>query len=326
MILKRRKEVKHNIKELNDLLFSRVEQITSYLCSKFDLKLMINSNNIKEELFQKEFDIIIINIEVYFDKYEELIHEFLFNTKKEIEPIKNDLLKIGSIIENNIIYYVNWTINGYLNESEIKSFDFKNFDLSKFHSLKEKENLSSIININNIDEIERILSWISYYFYIQIEYFRFNKITSNQNKTDLTCFKSSLTDESIQTLFEHLNGNYIDEKTNPDHFKAIFKDEPLPNEFMDRKIFWTKSIPLFCCLLFGYKEIEYQGKSISFNGIIDRQTVHFYKKAINLFHFGTKKVYNKTLSEKETKLCYCNAPQNFDKLYPIIKKVKTSTV
>ncbi len=57
----------------------------------------------------------------------------------------------------------------------------------------------------------------------------------NPTKPTLTGFQSSLTDPQIQTLFELLKGSYIDKNTNPDHFKAIFRNKPLPK---DIKIQW----------------------------------------------------------------------------------------
>jgi len=50
-------------------------------------------------------------------------------------------------------------------------------------------------------------------------------------KTNLQGFHSYLTLSQIETLFEQLKGNYIAENTNPDHFKAIFKNEPLSAGF-----------------------------------------------------------------------------------------------
>lgn len=50
-----------------------------------------------------------------------------------------------------------------------------------------------------------------------------------------TGFKSSLTDGQIQALFDLLKGRYIDINTNPDHFKAIFRTNPLPPDFVPVK-------------------------------------------------------------------------------------------
>jgi len=46
---------------------------------------------------------------------------------------------------------------------------------------------------------------------------------------------STLTDDQIETLFELLKGKFFDINTNPDHFKAIFKNEPLPAGFIPIK-------------------------------------------------------------------------------------------
>ena len=63
---------------------------------------------------------------------------------------------------------------------------------------------------------------------------RLNKTAS----TTITGFKSSLKAPQIQTLFDQIKDSYIDNNTNPDHFKAIFKDEPLPDNC---KILWLKT-------------------------------------------------------------------------------------
>jgi len=47
----------------------------------------------------------------------------------------------------------------------------------------------------------------------------------------ITGFQSTLTPLQIETLFEQLKDSYIDKNTNPDYFKAIFKNEPLPDSF-----------------------------------------------------------------------------------------------
>ena len=55
-----------------------------------------------------------------------------------------------------------------------------------------------------------------------------DELEETSKQPDLTGFKSSLEDKQIETLFDQLKSNYIDKNTNPDHFKAIFKDETLP--------------------------------------------------------------------------------------------------
>jgi hypothetical protein len=59
--------------------------------------------------------------------------------------------------------------------------------------------------------------------------------TDEAEKPAKTGFQSSLIDGQIQSLFDQSKGKYIDISTNPDHFKAIFKNEPLPAGFIPIK-------------------------------------------------------------------------------------------
>lgn len=63
-------------------------------------------------------------------------------------------------------------------------------------------------------------------------------ITVEAEKPALKGFQSNLSKEQVQTLFNLLKGKYIDINTNPDHFKAIFKNEQLPPDCF---IKWTKT-------------------------------------------------------------------------------------
>jgi hypothetical protein len=65
-----------------------------------------------------------------------------------------------------------------------------------------------------------------------IELFNKLKVPGQGIKTG---FQSNLTDEQIQKLFDQFKGRYIDIKTNPDHFKAIFKPDPLTPGFITVK-------------------------------------------------------------------------------------------
>ena len=56
------------------------------------------------------------------------------------------------------------------------------------------------------------------------------------NKPNITGFKSSLTDEQKEKLYNQMQGNYIDGNLN--HFKAIFINEVLPFKF--EKVKWIK--------------------------------------------------------------------------------------
>lgn len=48
-------------------------------------------------------------------------------------------------------------------------------------------------------------------------------------------FKTELTHERIKTLFEALKGEYIDKGTKLKNFTAVFRDSPLPEDFLEVK-------------------------------------------------------------------------------------------
>lgn len=58
---------------------------------------------------------------------------------------------------------------------------------------------------------------------------------TKESKQLIYGFNSRLTDEQIQTLFEQLKGEYLDSNINPNHFKAVFKIDPLPSDFIPIK-------------------------------------------------------------------------------------------
>lgn len=111
----------------------------------------------------------------------------------------------------------------------------------------EKQNLYDDLKTEFYPYINNYFKWFNEnkslekfeYFFIYQTFFEFCNDTKKEIerlkpekdeavKPVKTGFQSSLTDEKIQTLFELLKGKYIDINTNPDYFKAIFKNEPLP--------------------------------------------------------------------------------------------------
>ena len=99
-----------------------------------------------------------------------------------------------------------------------------------------------------------------------------------------TGFQSSLTPQQIETLFEQLQGSYIDKNTNPNHFKAIFKNEALPDNC---KIQWLKSNVLLAYLI----------KKIFHND----NYLNVWAKAENIFEKDRRPIKNLVKSE-------CNNP------------------
>lgn len=83
-----------------------------------------------------------------------------------------------------------------------------------------------------------------------------NELENNSKKYISKCskgFRSRLTDDQIRILFEQLRGKYIDINTNPEHFKAIFRPDPLPPGFISikrTKIFTGTLLAYFISELF----------------------------------------------------------------------------
>ena len=101
-----------------------------------------------------------------------------------------------------------------------------------------KENLAFFENqlriIEDIERKERLKK-------LEIGSYILERIKTNidnlKNSTNplRTGFQSNLTDEQIQRLFELLKGSYIDINTNPGHFRAIFRSNPLPADYLPIK-------------------------------------------------------------------------------------------
>jgi hypothetical protein len=66
-----------------------------------------------------------------------------------------------------------------------------------------------------------------------------SKKAEKPTKKILTGFQSSLTDKQIEKLYSEMHGSYFE--VTPDHFKAMFKSEPLPPDF---SIKWNDSLIL----------------------------------------------------------------------------------
>jgi hypothetical protein len=309
------------IEELASLLEARIEYISSFLWSKFDIKLMITNENQKEVLFNNEFDIINKNIEGYYDKYEDLIHEYLFDVKRSIKEKENNfkgdelIHEIEYITENRLSYWTKWAIEGYLNISEINSVDFKNFDLSKFHSIKEKENISSLFNINNIDEIERVLSWISYYFQIYLRNLKFKQTNASQNQSNLKGFDSTLKSNQIDLLYNELiNNKYIHQTTKLKNFQAAFCAIPFPYNFEPIKWIVAKYL-LRMLLVHISNDTNREGNKCISN-----------KVKINIIPELFKDKYDKKMIINNTnKKIYENNTDPFENILSDLKKIEKTT-
>ncbi len=101
--------------------------------------------------------------------------------------------------------------------------------------LKEKEKyLKGVYDHDFLEEIkkERI------YLFIERELEHWGKYTEITNQYQpIKGFQNSLKPPQIEQLYTQLQNNYIN--TDKDHFKAIFKNEPLPPDYVP--ICWLKS-------------------------------------------------------------------------------------
>jgi hypothetical protein len=117
-------------------------------------------------------------------------------------------------------------------------------------NIQRKVNLAFFENhLRIIEDIERQRNFKK----LEIGSYILERIKTNienlidNRKPSTKGFQSSLTDLQIQTLFDLLKGSYIDKNTNPDHFKAIFKNELLPAGFIP-----IKRVKKFTNTLLGY--------------------------------------------------------------------------
>ncbi len=351
--------IKHFVTQHNPEIIINIGKIVGEYW--YSWQKVLENHRIFEQLFKKEVDKhkkSFLNKPMFLSQNVEIIDlpgtmqifkNFLgsiTHTNSLLKARRKELLsnKMNNLTMSHIFKY------DALNDYKKQCLDFlqettNNMDNQVYNKYKSDYNylLKELNNcISTLKTLKPIfiidMSFVPYYFHYNENWFKhvfdmlnftrisYLKITKAEIQTELTGFKSNFKPQQIEILFEQLKGVYIDKNTNKKYFMAIFEDNVLPDKFINKKINWNKSIPLFCSLFFGYSHIEYQKQFLSFNGIINKETIHFYKKAIQFFSFDKKKVSNKTLSEKSSKLCDAKAPQNFDKLYSIIKTVQTSTI
>jgi len=93
-------------------------------------------------------------------------------------------------------------------------------------------------------------------------------------------FQSNLKDDQIQRLFDQLKDIYIDLNTNPDHFKAIFRPDPLPPGFIPIKKTKQCTYVLLAYLIYELFQKENQSDywSIS-NNCFDK--AKYFKQSLN---------------------------------------------
>lgn len=142
------------------------------------------------------------------------------------------------------------------------------------------------------------------------------EVSKNDYQSKITGFETNLSNPEIKTLYKKIKGMLINNDTTLAHFIAALNNAELPEDYI--KIHWKSEESMFCCLMFGYANLEYGNQSLHFDGIVKNKKKE-YILATNLFSFRTK-TNNKSLSSTVAKLKNCNSPNNFNLIYPIIKQ------
>ncbi len=178
--------------------------------------------------------------------YKEVAWEY--NTGRNYQH-KQDL---AAIFWNGYIY-IEQKFESYYKEFSLIPFDVFNDLIFRFRQSFPKT--GRIEGINYFDDLIELLMQ------------RYSPQKDEAAKGIKTGFQSSLTDEQIQILFEKLKGKYIDKNTDESHFKAIFKPDPLPYDFIPiikTKQFTDTLLAYFISELFQ-KENQSDYWSISLN-------------------------------------------------------------
>ena len=245
-------------KELNEYLAkASPEERAEYLINVIDPYLSISP-------FDEAFNSRTKALEKYFLKASELfdctIDEIESCYNKYGYPLPIELyLKLYYGQTENIIYKLIEKSKAKLLwdnvvkpeiDKKIKDCECLDFPVSECKKyLREKYQSYGIMpKLENLENSDKFM------FYCWQDYIE--PYLDDNSKSQSTGFQSSLTDEQIQRLFELLKGKYIDKNTNPDHFKAIFKNEPLPAGFISIirvKKFTNTLLAYFVSELF-YKE------------------------------------------------------------------------
>jgi len=177
---------------------------------------------------------------------------FMFNEKKYYSP---DNTPTRGIHSYGLLRYI---IERYIEFIKSVLYDFSN-NVSNSIQGSDKNEIISLMNrfideLENLKELKKlgIINENEENPFDDYKDYVFNKLLKKINnsesspteiekhdKTQLQGFKSPLNPIQIETLFVQLKGNYIAENTKPDHFKAIFINEPLPPEF--EKVKWIYS-------------------------------------------------------------------------------------
>ncbi len=280
-------------------------------------------------------------------KYSDEFSDYIAGTIRDFIHYYNFcILKNGKRDDSNYSYFVeienhwedkfiqNFSLGFYDENDELiyLNKELSDIDLNIDDNWDWIEDPEEFFNLPLLNELIDCIYTIRYFkmvydFYHQslIDNGKFSKKVILKNES-ISGIYTIIQKENIESMYKLLKTKFINSETSLKHFEAAFNGDETSSEYLYNKIIWRNSIPLFCCLMFGYESMNFNNETISFSGIIDKEKVpNFYKKATLLFSFGSRKVTNRTLCEKTLKLTLGNAPTGFKDIYDIIKTVQNST-
>jgi len=214
------------------------------------------NNHIRNIFFdevERQFLEIKQKFETYLENYydrEYLITAELNTVEQILRSQKNSIIDTFGIT-HVIIRYINndpVIFNGFelLKLSPAFNIDRETIsDIRKYLVYEYKKQNSDFYFIQNIAYENKAKSYIMAEVFIKYHEF----LRKSPKQTNLIGLKSNLEPHQVEILYNQLIDNYIiDKHTNPNHFKAIFKDEPLPKDFI--KIKWLAEPILLSYFIF----------------------------------------------------------------------------
>lgn len=217
-------------------------------------------NQIYEE-FKEKFDYsknrllrVIFEFSIFVN---DTVNFYIYDSENELKEFKNSLISFFNLLDDGEKLAI------------LQDLEFRLEEKKKLHQIGFSKEGEIDENLQNVDEEELAIILDSelpreaevfqqgfdkhHYQEIQNHYFnmQFQKVLSeaiefikerkkvyepsiNEN---IRGYKSNITSEHLDKIYNQLiDGGYIYKKTIRDHFKAIFRDDPLPNGF--KKVKW----------------------------------------------------------------------------------------
>lgn len=181
-----------------------------------------------------------------FDLKNTLVDTFFF--KQSINP-----LNTMDILQNELKICETKLLNFQLNYSDIlKELTITHEEIDNYTEVEDllfKLNYKLLFNLNKNEilfqvenDLTEIIAWFNYSQFINFQIIKDQSYILHSDEKQIEnkngkSFNSNLNENQIKSLFEKLLKNkYIDESTNFDHFKEIFKNMQLPLGF--KKVKW----------------------------------------------------------------------------------------